>query len=147
MVTNEESLLRKLEMLRKFAELQRLGIKLSQTYNMNSDYEVMQREYEIHKTMRERENSTKYMQKMLLATTVCVELLNERYNPLDLKLKGLSEKIQKNMDNYNKVFVDLYGKLHYNYYPNQSSTMKPELRLMVIFFGDILIQHLTNAIT
>ena len=44
-------MLKKLNMLRKLGELTQYGVKLSQNYNMNSDYQAMEYEYELHKEL------------------------------------------------------------------------------------------------
>lgn len=43
-------------MLRKLCELQQCGIKLSQNYDMNSDYLTMEYEYKLHKNIKSKIN-------------------------------------------------------------------------------------------
>lgn len=49
----------KLEMLRKLGELAEEGVKISQNYNMNSDYGAMKFEYDLHKKVRESRHRLK----------------------------------------------------------------------------------------
>ena len=50
---------KKLDMLQKLSELAQRGIKISQNYNINSSYEEMNMEYNIHTKILERESIEK----------------------------------------------------------------------------------------
>jgi hypothetical protein len=52
----------KLGMLRKLSELAGAGVRLSQDYNMDSDYKVMKNEYELHTSIRRKHRIVNIMQ-------------------------------------------------------------------------------------
>ena len=136
----EELMLRKLDMLRKLSELAQAGVKLSQNYNMNSDYKMMKYEYELHKSIRSKQNGINWMSSMSLNLIYGIEMLNEKYNPFDLKLKGWSEQMNADAKNYYDVFGELYEK-----YNQPGKNMAPELKLLLMVSGSALKFHLTNT--
>jgi hypothetical protein len=136
----EELMLRKLDMLRKLSELAQAGVKLSQNYNMNSDYKMMKYEYELHKGIRAKQNGINWMSSMSLNLIYGVEMLNDKYNPFDLKLKGWSEQMNADVNNYYDIFGELYEK-----YNQPGKNMAPELKLLLMVSGSALKFHLTNT--
>ncbi len=139
-LTQEEKMLRKLDMLRKLSELAQAGVKLSQNYNMNSDYKMMKYEYELHKGIRSKQNGINWLSSMSLNLIYGIEMLNEKYNPFDLKLKGWSEQMNADVNNYYDVFGELYEK-----YNQPGKNMAPELKLLLMVSGSALKFHLTNT--
>ena len=139
-LTAEELMLRKLDMLRKLSELAQAGVKLSQNYNMNSDYKMMKYEYELHKGIRAKQNGINWMSSSSLNLIYGIEMLNEKYNPFDIKLKGWSEQMNADVNNYYDVFGELYEK-----YNQPGKNMAPELKILLMVSGSALKFHLTNT--
>ena len=92
----------KAELLFKLEKLDRLGIKMSKKYNFSSDIEEMRFEYNRIKSARSLESSIKFQKKMLMACVTGIEFLNNRFDPLDLKLDGWSESVHENINDYKK---------------------------------------------
>ncbi len=128
-------------MLRKLGELVQYGVKLSQNYNMNSDYFAMKYEYELHKNIRAKQNSVNWMSSLMLNCIYGIEILNEKYNPFDLKLKNWSEQINADINNYYDVFGEIYEK-----YNQPGKNMAPELKLVLMISGSALKFHLNNTL-
>jgi len=124
-LSSDKQMLKRLDMLRKLGELVQYGVKLSQNYNMNSDYFAMKYEYELHKNIRAKQNSVK----------------NEKYNPFDLKLKNWSEQINADINNYYDIFGEIYEK-----YNQPGKNMAPELKLILMVSGSALKFHLNNTL-
>ncbi len=139
-MTHEEKMLQKLDMLRKLSELAQAGVKLSQNYNMNSDYKMMKYEYELHKGIRSKQNGINWMSSMMLNVIYGVEMMNDKYNPFSFKLKGWSEQMSADSNNYYDVFGELYEK-----YNKPGKGMAPELKLLLMISGSALKYHLTNT--
>ncbi len=55
-LSEEGKMLKRLDMLRKLGELAQYKVKLSQNYNMNSDYFTMKYEYQLHTNIRAKQN-------------------------------------------------------------------------------------------
>jgi hypothetical protein len=134
-------MLKKLDMLRKLGELAQYGVKLSQNYNMSSDYFTMKYEYELHKSIRSKQNSVNWMSSLMLNCIYGVEILNDKYNPFDLKLKNWSEQINADINNYYDVFGEIYEK-----YNKPGKNMSPELKLILMVSGSALKFHLNNTL-
>jgi hypothetical protein len=137
----DAQMLKKLDMLRKLGELAQYGVKLSQNYNMNSDYYTMKYEYELHKNIRSKQNSVNWMSSLMLNCIYGVEILNDKYNPFDLKLQGWSEQINADINNYYDVFGEIYEK-----YNKPGKNMSPELKLILMVSGSALKFHLNNTL-
>ena len=137
----DAQMLKKLDMLRKLGELAQYGVKLSQNYNMNSDYFTMKYEFELHKNIRAKQNSVNWMSSLMLNCIYGVEIMNDKYNPFDLKLTGWSEQINADINNYYDVFGEIYEK-----YNKPGKNMSPELKLMLMVGGSALKFHLNNTL-
>jgi len=140
-LSEEELMLRKLDMLRKLGELSNAGVKLSQNYNMKSDLKMMKYEYELHKSIRAKQNAINWMSNMLLNGIYAIEMLNDKYDPFGLKLKGWSEQMNADADNYYDVFGELYEK-----YSHPTKGMAPELKFLLMLSGSALKFHLSNQV-
>jgi hypothetical protein len=135
----EDRMLKQLDMLRKLGELTQHGVKLSQNYNMYSDYNTMKYEYELHKNIRSKQNSVKMMTNVLLIACNGLEMLNDKHNPFDIKLEGWSDQINDDSTDYYEVFSELYEK-----YNKPGKGVAPELKLLFMISGSAVKFHLTN---
>jgi len=136
--TNEELALRKLDMLRKLGELSKhCGVKLSQNYNMNSDYKTMKFEYELHSGIRSKQNAISWMSGMMILTVQGIELMNDQFNPFDIKFDNTwSTKVRTDISDYHDVLGKIYEK-----YTTPGKEMAPELKLFLMLTGSaIMIQ-------
>ena len=65
---------------------------------------------------------------MFVAFITAIEFLNNKFDPLDLKLDGWSESIHENINDYDDVFEELHEKY------KGKGEMAPELKLLLIHF-------------
>lgn len=140
-MTREELMLVKLDMLRKLGELKQCGVHLSQNYNLESDLKMMEYEYKLHHDIRSKQNSVQWMSHMLIGVIKGTEILNDSYNPFDIKLAGLSDKISSDMHNYYSVLGDIYEK-----YNKPGKQMAPEMRLLLMISGAALSMQVNRAL-
>jgi hypothetical protein len=138
-LTPENQMLKKLDMLRKLGELAQYGVKLSQNYNMNSDYFTMKYEYELHKNIRAKQNFINWTSSIMLNCIYGVEILNDKYDPFSLKLTGWSEQINADISSYYDIFGEIYEK-----YNKPGKSMSPELRIILMLGGSALKFHLNK---
>ena len=122
--SKEEEMLAKLNMLRQLGELTQKGVKLSQNYNMESDYNAMKYEYELHKNIRDKHNGTKWLCNGMLFVCQGIEMANG-FCPFDINLKGWGESMNEDIDEYYDVLGDLYEK-----YVKSGKPIPPELKLL-----------------
>lgn len=127
------------ELLAKLTALERRGIHLSRTYDMNSSLDDVRAEYGRIKATRELENSVKFQRKMLMASVTAIEFLNNRFDPFDVELEGWSESVHENVDEYDEVFEELYEKYR------GRAQIAPEIKLMMMLGGSAFMFHLTKT--
>ncbi len=127
-------------MLRKLGELAQYKVKLSQNYNMNSDYFTMKYEYQLHTNIRAKQNFINWTSSLMLNCIYGIEILNEKYNPWELKLTGWSEQINADITNYYDVFGEIFEK-----YNKPGKSMSPEIKLVLMLGGSALKFHLNNV--
>lgn len=137
--TVSEIKIEKEDILYQFAKMRRLGMNVSNKFNMTSDLEEMKVELTKLKKDREIENSIKFSRKALMAITTGIEFLNNKFDPCDLRLDGWSESIHENLTEYDEIFEELHEKY------KGSSKISPEIKLMLMIGGSAFMFHLTNT--
>ena len=130
--TNEKRL-RRLEYMRKLGELRDLGCKVT-NYSINDDYYMMKYEYELHTSIRTKRNWMQLYNHILIGAVKGVELVNNRYNPFDFSLKGLSNEVSADKNTYYEILGEIYE--HYNV---PGKKMNPWMRLFVTLIGTVVI--------
>jgi len=140
-MTKEELALIKLDTLRKLGELKQCGVHLSQNYGMDSDLKMMQYELKLHTDIRTKQNSVQWMSHMMIGCVKGMEMLNDSYNPFDIKLVGLTDKVSSDMHNYYMVLGDIYEK-----YNQPGKQMAPEMRLLLMLSGAALSMQASRII-
>lgn len=132
-LSREEELLLKLDLLRRLGELKQSGVSLSQNYSMESDIKMMQYELKLHTDIKSKQNAVQWMKHMLIGCLKGLEILNDTYNPFDIKLNGLSDKISADINSYHMVLGEIYEK-----YNQPGKQMAPEMKLLLMLSGAVL---------
>jgi len=140
-MSKEELRIRKLDMIRKLGELKRYGVKLSQNYNMNSDYDTMKYEYELHTSIRSKQNAVSWMSNIMVGIVGGLETLNDNYNPFDIKLTGWRSNVSDNIMSYYDVLGEIYEK-----YNSPGKSMAPELKLFLLLTGSAVGLSMNKAL-
>lgn len=135
----EELLREKLKVLRRLEDLENKGVKLSKKYNMESNLQEMQGEYEMIVEEKEKSNSVKFQGRALMAIVTGLEFLNNKIDPFDIKLDGWSEQINENINDYDEIFAELHEKY------KSKGKMAPELKLLFQLGGSAIMVHMTNT--
>ena len=136
----EEIAAEKQELLYRLERLEANGFKPSRKFNMSSNLEDIKFEYERMKKQRDVDKSIKFQRKILMAITSGIEFVNNKFDPLSVKLDGWSESIYENLHEYDDVFEELHEKY--------KSKMKvaPEIKLLMMVGGSAFMFHLTNTL-
>lgn len=129
----------KRELLYQMDRLESKGYRLPFKFNMESDLNEMQAEY--NKLIREKEidASIRFQRKMMMAFVTGTEYLNSRYDPFAIRLEGWSEQVHENITDYDDIFEELHSK-----YKSTGKKMSPELRLFISLSGSAFMFHLTS---
>lgn len=140
MHTNKEDTLKeKMRLLQKLNNLAKKGVELSKNYTMDSSITEMQGEYDTIIEDLSRKKSIKFQRDIFFLIVQGVESLNKTFDPFDIQLDGLSEKVEDEMDSYDEIFGELHEK-----YKNRVS-VAPELKLLFQLGGSAMMVHLTNS--
>ena len=140
-LSRDEMMLAKLTMLRKLGELKQCGVKLSQNYGLDSDLKMMEYEHKLHNDIRAKQNSVQWMGHMLIGLIKGGEMLNDSYNPFDIRLEGLSTKVSSDMNAYYSVLGEIYEK-----YNQPGKQMAPEFKLLMMITGAALSMQVNRAL-
>ena len=135
----EELQKEKAEFIRLLNRLEQKGIHAHKKFTMESDYNEVKAEFERLTRHRECDQSIKFQRKMLVALITAVEFLNNKFDPLDIKLNGWSESLHENIVDYDDVFEELHEKY------KGKGEMAPELKLLLMVGGSGFMFHLTNT--
>ena len=138
--TYEEILQEKQELLYGLDRLEKQGYRISRKYTMASNIDDIRYEFNKVKRQRDVDKSIKFYRKALMAITSGVEYLNNRFDPLDVKLDGWSESQMENISDYDEIFEELHDKY------SGSIEMAPELKLLLMVGGSAFMFHLTNTL-
>jgi hypothetical protein len=126
-----EKRLRRLDLMRKLGELRDLGCKVT-NYSIDDDYYMMKYEHELHTSIRNKRNWMGLYNHMLIGGVKLLELGNDRYNPFDFTLKGLSNEVGADKTTYYEILGEIYE--HYNV---PGKKMNPWFRLAVNLIGTV----------
>ena len=129
----------KFKLLCILERLEKKGIKSHKKFSMSSNYEEMKQEFDRLTAQREMDQSVKFQRKMLIAFVTAIEFLNNRFDPMDVKLDGWSESVHEGINDYDDIFEELHDKY------KSKAKMAPELRLLLSLGGSAFMFHLTNT--
>jgi hypothetical protein len=85
------------------------------------------------------EASLRFQRSMMTTVTSGMEFLNNRYDPVGVKLDGWSESINENIEDYDEIFEELYDKY------KDRTKVAPEVRLIMSLGLSAAMCHLTNT--
>jgi hypothetical protein len=127
------------ETLYQLEKMRRLGVQGIKRFNMSNDLDEMK--YELNRIKRERqvESSIKFQRQMLMTFVTGAEYVNESYNFFNFQLKGWSESVYENINDYDEVFEELHEKY------GSKGHVAPELRLLYMVVGSGFMYHLSNS--
>lgn len=138
-MSERDILKEKFKYIRLLEDLEKKGVTLSKKYDMESSLLEMKGEYETILSEKERTNSVKFQNKMLMAFITGVEFLNNKFDPFDVNLDGWGEQVNENMTEYDDIFGELYEKY------KSKGKIAPEIKLMFQLAGSAVMIHMTNT--
>jgi hypothetical protein len=127
------------EVLYQLEKMRRLGVQGIKRFNMSNDLDEMK--YELNRIKKERqvESSIKFQRQMLMTFVTGAEYVNDSYNFFNFQLKGWSESVYENINDYDEVFEELHEKY------GTKGHIAPELRLLYMVVGSGFMYHLSNS--
>ena len=137
---SEEEKKKKRDVLTKLNRLSERGFELSKHYSLDNTLEEMEEEYERLCDAKRFTSSLEWQRGALVTLVNGLEMMNEKYDPFDVKLKGWSESVSEGIESYDDIFEELYDK-----YKGRGG-MPPEVRLAFKLATSGFMIHASNSI-
>lgn len=138
-MTQEDVANMKRELMYQFDRLEKKGVKVPKHFSLNSSLDEMRAELQRLKRDRELDVSVRFQRRILTTMVTGIEMLNNRFDPFDVKLDGWSENVTESISDYDEVFEELHEK-----YKGRAK-MPPEVKLLFMLGGSAVMFHMTNA--
>ncbi len=135
----EEEKKEKIDLINKLGRLEKKGFPVSRKFTLDNSLEEIKTEFDRLVDARQLENSIKFQRQMMMGMVTGLEMLNEKFNPLDWKLDGWSESVHENVEDFDEVFEELYDKY------KGKGNMPPEARLLFMLAGSGFMFHMSNS--
>ena len=135
----EEERKEKTDLINKLQRLEKKGFPVSRKFTMDNSLDEIKAEFDRLVDARQLENSIKFQRQMMVGLVTGLEMMNEKFNPLDWKLDGWSESVHENVEDFDEIFEELYDK-----YKGKGS-MPPEMRLVMSLAGSGFMFHMSNS--
>lgn len=126
------------DLINKLQRLEAKGFPVSRKFTMDNSMQEIKEEFERLTDARGLETSIKFQRQMMMGLVTGLELMNEKFNPFDFQLKGWSESVHENVDDFDEVFEELYDKY------KGKGNMPPEARLLFMLAGSGFMFHMSN---
>ena len=123
-LSRQEIQRRKQDVLYNLSRLERKGMRSYRQFNMESNLEDMEFEYNRMNNQHELNVSVKSYRKGLMMFVSASEWLNHKYNPADLELDRWSDAVMEDISSFDDTFEELHEKY------KDKSKLAPELKLM-----------------
>jgi len=134
----EQELSKKTEGLTLLERMDRRGIGGNKMTIANT-LEEINAEVARRKDSKGLEASIRFQRSMLTTVANGLEYLNDKYDPLGVKLEGWSEQVNENVEDYDEIFEELYDKY------KDKSKVAPEVRLIMNLGLSAAMCHVTNT--
>lgn len=131
----------KRDLLYQFERLEKKGYKLHRRFTMASNVDDMRQEYDRLLKDKKIDAAVRFQQTCLMGFVTGVELLNNRFDPFDLKLDGWSENVHGKLNDYDDTFEELAVKY------SSDRQMAPELKLLLSVVGSAFMFHMTKKLS
>jgi hypothetical protein len=129
----------KADYINKLHRLEGKGFQISKRFTMDNSLDEIKQEFNRLVDARQLETSIKFQRQMMMGLVTGLELMNEKFNPLDWKLQGWSESVHENVEDFDEVFEELYDKY------KERGKMPPEARLLFMLAGSGFMFHMSNS--
>jgi hypothetical protein len=137
-MTDKEKRRKKREMIRKLDEWYDKGlIKNSSRFNMDSNFEEVEDEYESAIEDKRKKESVKLYGWWTMTIINSLEYANSAFDPFGLNLDGWGEQVSEEMDSYEEIF----GELHEKY---KGGKLAPEIALLLKLGLSAAVLNFTN---
>jgi hypothetical protein len=137
-LSDREKRRKKRLMIKKLEEWYEKGLVKNIThFNMDSQYEEVEDEYETALEDKRKKDSIKLQGWWFMTFVNSVEYANAAFDPFGLNLDGWGEQINEDIDSYEEIFSELHDKY-------KGGKMAPELSLLLRIGFSAAVVNFTN---
>jgi hypothetical protein len=125
-------------MIKKIDEWYEKGlIKHNPHFNMESNFEEVEDEYETALEDKRKKDSVKLQGWWFMTAVNSLEYANSAFNPFDINLDGWGEQVNEDIDSYEEIFSELHDKY-------KGGKMSPEISLVLRLGFSAAVVNFTN---
>jgi len=137
-LNDREKRRKKRAMIKKLEEWHDKGlIKHNSHFNMDSNFEEVEDEYETALEDKRKKDSIKLQGWWFMTFVNSVEYANAAFNPFDINLDGWGEQVNEDIDSYEEIFSELHEKY-------KGGKLAPELSLLLRLGFSAAVVNFTN---
>lgn len=133
---------KKMEAFTKLMHIKNMGMELTRKYTMESELDEMEAELKYHSDIQSKKNGVQLAKSFMCNALTGLEYLNDKYDPFGFNLKGWSDQVKLNKDDYDDVFGELLEK-----YKGNGKKMEPELKLAMMLMISAGSFHMAQSMT
>ncbi len=137
-MTDRERRRKKRAMIKKLEEWYEKGqVKHSSHFNMDSNYEEIEDEYETVMEDKRKKDSMKLQGWWFMTFVNSIEYANAAFDPFGLNLDGWGEQISEDIESYEEIFSELHDKY-------KGGKLSPEISLLLRLGFSAAVINITN---
>ena len=137
-MTDREKRRKKRAMLKKIEDWNaKEGSKSGNNFNMDSNYEEVEDEYETLLEEKRKKDSVKLQGWWFMTLVNSLEYANTAFNPFDLNLDGWGEQVSEDLESYEEIFSELHEKY-------KGGKLAPEISLLLRLGFSACVVNFTN---
>lgn len=137
-LSEREKRRKKRMMIKKIDEWYEKGfIKQNPHFNMESNYEEVEDEYETALEDKRKKDSIKLQGWWFMTAVNSLEYANSAFNPFDINLDGWGEQVSEDIDSYEEIFSELHDKY-------KGGKLSPEISLILRLGFSAAVVNFTN---
>jgi hypothetical protein len=137
-MNDREKRRKKRMMIKKIEEWYEKGlIKQNPHFNLDSNYEEVEDEYETALEDKRKKDSIKLQGWWFMTAVNSIEYANSAFNPFDVNLDGWGEQVSEDIDSYEEIFAELHDKY-------KGGKLAPELSLLLRLGFSAAVVNFTN---
>ena len=137
-LSDREKRRKKRMMIKKIDEWYEKGlIKSNPHFNMESNYEEVEDEYETALEDKRKKDSIKLQGWWFMTAVNSLEYANAAFNPFDINLDGWGEQVNEDIDSYEEIFSELHDKY-------KGGKLSPEISLLLRLGFSAAVVNFTN---
>lgn len=137
-LSEREKRRKKRMMIKKINEWYEKGIiKNNSHFNIDSNYEEVEDEYETTLEEKRKKDSIKLQGWWFMTAVNSIEYANSAFNPFDINLDGWGEQVNEDIDSYEEIFAELHDKY-------KGGKLSPEISLLLRLGFSAAVVNFTN---